>query len=192
MLTIANVTITSEFAYYVALSTLSWYSPTLNLVFQSGGRGGGVYYSLLCTSAAWALRLRGSVFCKPPRADLTEEAFFRQCAFSLVRFQLSRRVPLSSSIICLAARCQVPGWGEFPFQALHMSGCQVLVPRPIHLLLEVTFSSQMGTLSTRCWCCGQSIFTSGLENGQFRVPDPPVAISVGVTSLKILQCYNQK
>ena len=82
------------------------------------------------------------------------------------------------------ARCQVEESSPFKFH--YMSGCQVLVPRPIHLLLEVTFSSQMGTLSTRCWCCGQSIFTSGLENGQFRVPDPPVAISVGGTSLKIL------
>ena len=59
-----------------------------------------------------------------------------------------------------------------PFKFHYMSGGQVLV-------LEGIFSSQMGTLSTRCWCCGQSIFTSGLENGQFRVPDPPVAISVG-------------
>ena len=127
MLTIANVTITSEFAYYVALSTLSWYSPTLNLVFKSGGRGGGVYYSLLCTSAAWAWRLRGSVFCKPPRADLSEEAFFRQCAFSLVRFQLSRRVPLSSSILCLVARCCCHVENSSPFKFHYKSCGQVLV-----------------------------------------------------------------
>ena len=63
------------------------------LIFLLRVGGGGDYYSLLCTSAAWALRLRGSV--------------------NILR-QISQKKLFSSVCIFICPFCSC--WGEFPFQ----------------------------------------------------------------------------
>ena len=99
------------------------------LIFLLRVGGGGDYYSLLCTSAAWALRLRGSV--------------------NILR-QISQKKLFSSVCIFICPFCSC--WGEFPFQVplyvwLPGARCQVEESSPFKLSI---------CLVARCWCRSQS------------------------------------